>query len=136
MTQYDGYAVAPALEELRHRKIAPASVLGDTHYGSNEVMADAAESGVEIVAPSMREKGYKQGLISIEAFEVDEEGRIVRCPQGQAPLQTHAGKSKLLATFDLSVCASCGIGVRQPLRWARLGGGSIRHRGSDNGQVG
>lgn len=94
MTRHDGHAVEPALDDLEERGIPPASMLGDTPYGSNDVIAKAGDRGVELIAPSMPPKGSRQGKYSLEDFELDEEGRMLRCPQGQAPLETHISEKR------------------------------------------
>ena len=107
MTEQDWHALEPALEDLAGRHISPESMLGDTHYGSEENVWKAHEQGVALIAPASPPKGYKQGRLTLEQFELDEDGRIVRCPQGHAPISTSIAPKKHEAHFDLDICDRC-----------------------------
>ena len=124
MNVYDGSAVQPALEDTQGRGVGPESLLGDTHYGSNEVIEKAKNRGVEVIAPSMSAKGKQQGLLTLEDFALDEQGRMLQCPQGHAPVSTHVSSCRLQATFDRSICSGCALrkqcpatASRKHLRW-------------------
>ena len=122
MTEHDGHAVEPALDDVQARGITPESMLGDTHYGSNDVIAKASDRGVELMAPSMPPKGSQQGKYSLEDFELDEEGRMLRCPQGHAPVETHISEKRLQASFDLTLCSGCPMHALCPGSDTRKGG--------------
>jgi hypothetical protein len=107
MTLHDKDALEPALDDTDQRSVKPKELLADSHYGSNESLEKGRERGVEIVSPSMPAKGTRQGKLTLEDFELDEQGLIVRCPMGQSPVETSAAEVRLQALFDPGVCADC-----------------------------
>jgi hypothetical protein len=109
MTQTDSQAMCPALEEVESRGIKPETVLADTAYGANANRIDASGRGVEIIAPSQPPQFYRSGMISIEHFELDANGFVIKCPAGQAPKTVNAMKNKIDARFEKTVCAVCEL---------------------------
>ncbi len=109
LNTHDGAALVPALDDTETRGIKPAVVLADTHYGSNENLRRAAGRGVEVVAPAMTAKGSKRGQLTLERFELDENGHVLRCPGGHAPLSTSGGADKIQALFDAATCSACPL---------------------------
>ena len=114
MTVHDRSAVEPALEDTEQRGVKPSELLADSHYGSNECLQQGDDHGVEIVSPSMPPKGAQQGKLTLEQFELDEEGRITRCPEGHSPTETSIGTEKLQVVFNPSTCATCPSRDRCP----------------------
>jgi hypothetical protein len=109
MNVHDGSALEPALNDVEGRGITPEVLLADTHFGSNDNLETASGRGVELVSPSMPAKGSKQEKLTLEHFELDEHGLVLRCPQGHAPVMTSAGEDKLQALFDRATCAACPL---------------------------
>jgi hypothetical protein len=109
MNVHDGSSLEPALADTEAREIKPAVVLADSHYGSNENLEKASLQGVEVVSPSMPPKGSQQERLTLEHFELDGDGRVVRCPQGHAPVMTSAGGEKVQVRFDVATCAVCPL---------------------------
>lgn len=109
MNVHDSSALEPALTDVGSREILPAIVLADSHYGSNENISQAAEQHIELVSPSMPPKGSKQEKLTLEHFVLDEQGVIVRCPQGHAPKLTSVGKDKIQVLFELTTCTACAF---------------------------
>jgi DDE family transposase/transposase-like protein DUF772 len=109
MNIHDGSALEPALADAEARGIKPEVVLADSHYGSNENLAKAKLQGVEVVSPSMPPKGSKQEKLTLEQFELDEEGRVVRCPQGHSPIMTSIGGDRIQVLFDIATCTACPL---------------------------
>ncbi len=107
LTQHDQDALEPAIEETTKRGIKPSELLADSHYGSNESLSKGKSLGVEVVSPSMPAKGTRQGKLTLEDFELDDEGRVLRCPTGQAPKETSVADVRLQVVFDPVICASC-----------------------------
>jgi len=116
MTVHDAQRLAPALEDVSSRGVAPCLVLGDSHYGSLENMKRAAEQGIELVSPAMPAKGSKQGKLTLDDFEIDDTGLVLACPAGRAPVSAHAAVHSILARFDAAVCESCCLRDRCPTR--------------------
>jgi hypothetical protein len=47
--------------------------------------------------------------LTLEHFELDEHGLVVRCPQGHAPVTASAGEDKLQVLFDDGACVACPL---------------------------
>jgi hypothetical protein len=109
MNVHDGSALEPALADVGARGIEPEVMVADAHYGSNDNIEKASGQGVELVSPSMPPKGSKQEKLTLEHFELDEHGLVVRCPQGHAPVMTSAGGGKLQVLFDQGSCSACPL---------------------------
>ena len=114
MNAHDGSALDPALADAEARGIKPETLLGDSHYGSEENLKEAAVRGVEVVAPAMPAKGSKQGKITLEDFGLDERGHVARCPGGHTPLSTSEGEERIQAVFDEAACAACPLRAACP----------------------
>lgn len=110
MNVHDGSALRPALDDAEDREIRPDVVLADSHYGSNENLAEAKRKGVELVSPSMPPRGSKQEKLTLESFELDEQGRVLRCPQGHVPAMTSVSKDKIQVLFESAACSACPFG--------------------------
>ena len=85
MNVHDGSALAPALAGAEARGLKPRSLLGDSHYGPEENLEEAARGGVEVIAPAMPPKGSQQGKLTLEDFALYGRGHVTRCPGGQVP---------------------------------------------------
>jgi Transposase DDE domain len=105
MNIHDGSALEPALGDAEVRGINPEVVLADSHYGSDENLAKAKIQDIEVISPSMPPKGSKQEKLTLEHFELDEHGRVVRCPQGHAPLMTSVAEDEIQVLFEAAQCA-------------------------------
>lgn len=114
MTESDTRALKPALDAVEKRGIKPETVVADTPYGALANREDASKRGVEIVAPSQPPKNYKSGILSLELFELDENGFVVKCPAGQVPESVNAMTDRFDARFDKVTCAGCKLGNRCP----------------------
>jgi hypothetical protein len=107
LTMHDQDALDPAIEVTSRRGIKPQELLADSHYGSNNCLAKGSQDGVEIVSPAMPAKGTRQGKLTLEDFQLDHEGRVVRCPLGQAPVETSVADVRLQVLFNPLVCECC-----------------------------
>jgi len=114
MTKADCNAVEAALDEAEEGNIKPDELLADTSYGTRKNREDASERGVEIVAPTHPAKDYKSGKFSLEHFEVNGKGLVVKCPAGKKPTSTRSGGNRLDARFDRKVCSECALADRCP----------------------
>ncbi len=126
MTVHDGHRLPDALSDLEERALLPETLLADSHYGSSENMVLSKDQGIDLVAPARPAKGTSSGRLSLEDFTLDEDGLVVRCPNGIAPSAVSAAKVKLQARFDLSVCRQCPIMRRCPVQAARHHGDFAR----------
>lgn len=107
LTMHDQDALEPALDDTAQRGWKPNELLADSHYGSNECLAKGQKRHVEIISPAMTAKGKRQGKLTLEDFELDDQGRVVRCPAGQEPVETSVADVRIQALFDSAVCQAC-----------------------------
>jgi hypothetical protein len=107
LTMHDQNALEPALDDADKRGLKPKELLADSHYGSKECLAKGRERGVEIVSPAMTAKGRLQGKLTLEDFELDDDGRVLRCPAGKEPIETSVAEVRIQVLFDPAVCQGC-----------------------------
>ena len=115
MTVHDSKALLPAIQDTEARGVAPEHMVADTHYGSNQCIAQAKAKGVTLLAPSMPPKGKGQGKLTLEDFDLNASGYIQRCPAGHAPLETSVSKKRLQVRFAIDVCGQCPLQARCPI---------------------
>lgn len=118
MNVHDSQYLEPALADVDERGLKPQRVLADTHYGSEDNVVTAARESVTVISPAMTAKGERRGDLTLEQFDLDEAGRVRRCPAGQTPQSTSLGKHKHQARFDATQCAACSMRDRCPTRTA------------------
>lgn len=107
LTMHDKDALEPALTDTEQRGQKPEELLADSHYGSMECLAAGSKRGVTIISPAQTPKGKLQGKLTFEDFDLDDEGRILRCPAGQEPVETSIADARLQVLFDIEICESC-----------------------------
>ena len=100
----DAKALIPAIESTQQCDLTPKELLADSLYDSDDNHQDAAQRGVEVVAPVMG--STKEDRISLADFELSDKGKVVSCPQGHAPAKTKK-KKRYSAGFDLQHCSNC-----------------------------
>ncbi len=122
MTVHDGHRLPDALDDLSVRSLTPAMMLGDSHYGSSDNMALTRARDIDLVAPAPSAKGAASGRLTLEDFILDEQGLVLRCPNKRKPISVSAGKAKLQARFDLSICRACPNMPRCPVQAAKRDG--------------
>lgn len=122
MTVHDGHRLPDALDDLAKRSLTPKVLLGDSHYGSADNMALAEEREVNLVAPAGGAKGQSSGRLTLEDFSLDDDGLVLRCPNGIEPVSTSAATAKLQARFDLPTCRTCPDMQRCPMQTAKHDG--------------
>jgi len=110
----DAHALIPALESAIERDLAPAQVLADSLYGSDENSEKAEAMGVEVVSPTMGAE--KDDIISLSAFSLSEKGEITACPQGHAPVKVKHKKHRYTVAFDSSHCIHCPFREACPVK--------------------
>jgi hypothetical protein len=130
LTMHDQDALVPALDDTDTRHISPKELLADSHYGSTECIAHAERRDVEIVAPALTAKGTKQGKLTLEDFELDDDGRVLSCPAGHLPVETRIAEVRLQVLFDPVVCGACPDKDRCPA--AAVGRPSPRYQYTHN----
>ena len=107
MTIHDQSALEPAIDDVSERGIKPKALLGDTHYGSEDCMKKGKDHDVEVIAPATPAKGKQKDRLTLEDFELDEQGRVLRCPEGHEPIETRVAPIRLQVLFDAETCQGC-----------------------------
>lgn len=110
----DAHALIPALESTLERDLAPAQVLADSLYGSDENTEKAETMGIEVVSPAMGTE--KDNSIGLSAFSFSERGKVTACPQGHAPVKVKHKKQRHTAAFDSSHCMRCPFREACPVK--------------------
>jgi hypothetical protein len=103
---HDVHAVMPALEAVEARGHKPEQVLADSAYGSEENLQKAEVLGVKVVSPAMG--SYHKGL-PLSDFTFSNQGEVLACPQGQAPVRNRRDKDRHRIAFDSKQCSVCPL---------------------------
>jgi hypothetical protein len=126
LTMHDKDALTPAFDSTEQRGIKPRELLADSHYGSTECIQKGRDRDVEIISPAQTPKGKLQGKFTLEDFEVDEDGRVTRCPTGQEPTETSIAGIRLQVVFPKAACSGCPH--RDGCPASSVGRGSARYQ--------
>jgi hypothetical protein len=105
--QSDSQALLPAIESALQRGLGPAQVTADAAYGSDENIGEAAQMGVEVVSPALGTEQRSEAKLS--DFEFADNGHVVRCPAGHAPVLKRKKKARYSQGFDPCACESCPL---------------------------
>ena len=117
--KHDARALLPALDDLEERDMAPAQILADSLYGSDDNLERAArDHGVDVVSPVM--PGNKK-KIPLADFTLDEQGKILACPHGIEPDIVKPTKCGYSAVFPKASCLNCPDLKRCPVREGKKG---------------
>ena len=103
--QSDAHALIPALEATAQRGLDAEEVLADSVYGSDENCEAAKAMGVEVVSPVMGTPSEK--VLLLAEFEFAENGKVLQCPRGQAPVRVKCKGNRYTASFVLEECQDC-----------------------------
>ena len=105
----DSAALPAAIQETQERGCAPEELLADAAYGSDDNVRQAAEAGVDLIAPTLGKPKSKEAMLILDDFTVDDNtGEVTACPAGETPRAIHVGKDGALTIgFDPAVCAGC-----------------------------
>lgn len=104
---HDSHALQPAIDTTTNRDCHPEELLCDTLYGSDDNVQEAAQKGVEVIAPL---QGHAPAYgISLADFSCDPETNLItRCPEGHEPEKARRTRTqRLCATFSRETCRSC-----------------------------
>jgi hypothetical protein len=104
--QSDANALIPALESVKDNNHAPEEVLADSLYGSDENCQTATKDfDVEVIAPTMG--SAPKDSIHLSDFATSDEGEIISCPEGHAPVMKKIKKTRNTVAFDIDKCSNC-----------------------------
>ncbi len=103
--EHDANALLPALDDLKTKNMAPEEMLADSLYGSDTNCEKARKDhGIEVISPVMPGNRKKMSLID---FTINNQGRIVSCPQGISPDKVRRHKKTYSASFPVAICHDC-----------------------------
>lgn len=117
----DANALIPALESVKERELAPEEVLADSLYGSDENVEKAKEMEIDVVSPVIGRKGEDEEKLSINDFEKDKSGQIIRCPVGKEPKKVRNSGDQHTLIFDGNICAGCPLFDKCPAKKGKRG---------------
>jgi Transposase DDE domain len=144
---HDALALTPVLADLKAKELLPDVMLADTAYGSDENVQEAADLGVELVAPmpgmepadtpvsdvppapeSARTPPPAPPMekLTIDDFSVDERtGKVGACPSGRMPLNVlyNQGKNEDKTTIEMRPedCDNCPFRQACPVQKTKKG---------------
>ena len=125
----DQDALVPMLDQLEAHGRLPDLMYADTHYGSDENVARAAERGVDLQSPVAGPAKPAGEELTVDDFAVDEgTERVERCPNGCEPLSSEPDAATGVTTTVMrpSECSGCDFRGQCPVREVR-GGFVLRH---------
>ncbi len=117
----DAHALLPAIEGATRLGLAPAEVLADSLYGSDKNVVAAAEAGVEVVSPVMGQTDESE--VTMADFSFSDDGAIVACPQGHAPILFRRKGKRRTVVFANADCLGCPKKKECPIKPVRDGYG-------------
>jgi len=102
----------PVTDRLVEQERAPDILEADAGYPTPEALLQATRLGITLHAPVKR-LGDEGQVVGLESFSFDEQGKVVVCPEGHAPIR-HATRREpgcdgpeLHAYFPSELCANC-----------------------------
>ena len=141
--EHDANSLTPVLADLKAKGLLPESMLTDTAYGSDENVQEAADLGVELVAPIMPNAETESAdapvsdettmppatpleKLTIDDFSVDERtGKVGACPSGRIPLNVlyHQGTNEDKTTIEMKPedCENCPFREACPVEKTKKG---------------
>jgi hypothetical protein len=111
----DHNATIATIDALAERGHAPERLYADTNYNSGRNLLEAAERGVDLVAPTPG-KADPDGIV-LGHFDLDLEAlRVLACPEGHRPVADSVGKDGETRNlqFGRDRCAACELAMDCP----------------------
>ena len=93
-------------EKLKAEGHLPEKLYADAGYGSDDNYVNAANDGIELIAPAPHQP---EGKVGLEECKWDEEDRIVECPAGKKPIVKSFKNGRGRAVFHNNVCGNCPL---------------------------
>ena len=141
----DSQATIPVIEALEEAEMKPEAVAADTSYGGGENIVQAAEHGVELLAPvqdpeknephddnapcSDDELDPRPAGLAGWSFSSDFH-KVLTCTAGHAPVIAKRDGKFVLAVFSPEHCAECPFAAGCPASRRRDGTRRLRKRPS------
>jgi hypothetical protein len=120
--KHDANALQPAIDNTRERNCCPEELTCDTLYGGDDNICEAADKGVEVIAPL--QGPAPTHAISLSDFECDESTSFVtRCPAGHIPDHVcRTRTNRIRARFTRKTCAACNRLKHCPVKLSKKAG--------------
>lgn len=108
-------------QALADKRLLPGEHLADAAYIDAKLLVKVREEhAVELIGPPQRDASWQartDGAFTAEAFDIDWEGRRVRCPQGHASnswreYEDDARGAYVVARFNSATCRACPLRAR------------------------
>jgi len=109
----DANALIPAIESAENQNLKPEELIADALYGSDNNCKHAKEHDVELIAPTMG--SCAKDKLSLSDFQFSENGKIIVCPQGNAPAKNR-NKKRTSIGFASDDCMNCPELSRCPVK--------------------
>jgi hypothetical protein len=110
---------APGIQILQHmNELTDEETIGQLafntkwHYALD--IAAAREPGVNVIAPAMGTP--KKDAVGLAEFSFSDSGKVMACPQGNAPVTTTHKKGRHTAAFDHDHCNACPLKDKCPVQ--------------------
>jgi hypothetical protein len=156
---HDAPSLTPVLADLQAKDLLPAQMLADTAYGSDENVQEAAQLGVELVAPipgaepaaaptsdtataaaPSAAAATPLEKLTIDDFAVDERtGKVEACPRGRTPLQVlyEQGPNQDKTTIEMRAedCANCPFREVCPMQQTKKGAYKLEYTSKQRRQA-
>ena len=130
----DRDATPEVLDRLDASDLLPATLYGDTHYGSDASERACAARGVDLQAPVAGTAPVQEtDALTVDDFVMDEATETVeRCPAGYEPVSSvhDAARSRTRTEMPAAACESCAYLHNCPVRRAH-GRYLLDHTGAD-----
>jgi hypothetical protein len=130
----DRDATPEVLAQLDANDLLPATLYGDTHYGSDASEQACAARGVDLQAPVAGTAPVQESdALTVDDFVIDEATETVeRCPAGQEPASSvhDAARSRTRTEMAAGACEICAHIGHCPVRRAH-GQYLLDHTGAD-----
>ena len=107
-SENDQNAVSEVLDRLEENGYTPETVLADGGYGSDRNHQACEGRGVDLISP-VNNGPRGNDRFGLEAFELDAQRRITRCPAGHAPVVASFDHKRGTgcASFEVAWCTTC-----------------------------
>lgn len=117
--QHDANALLLALTQLEQKAMLPQQMLADSLYGSDSNCETALqEHRVVVISPVMP---GNQKKFNLAEFTLDDQGKVLACPQGTTSDTVKKSKSGYSAVFPIAACQDCSSFDQCPVSMGKKG---------------
>lgn len=110
----DADAFISSMKSIIDRDLSPKEIQADSLYGSDKNHQAFLSDGINLVAPTMGSTAKDK--YSLSDFSLANDGQIIECPQGHAPVLKKRKKERLSQGFHLDTCLNCPYLANCPVK--------------------